>query len=141
MVDGLKHDGYLEEDKIYWARAQTLPQNTNADGNGGAIEASGVQGGIECIVRCSTAISIADTKTLTIKMLDGASASSMSDVPELDPFFTVTASGAAQTYAVGDELARITLPTNIRRYTKVNITTDDAAASGAVDVITRVIPH
>lgn len=138
MVDALAYDGYLEDSLVYFARAQTWPVNTAADGNGGSIEVGKTLSGIEVVLRVgATPIVLADTENLWAKIQDSADDSSFADVPELDPFFTHLAT-AETTYAAGAELARFMIPTDIRQYAKLVLTSDDAALTGTVDCIVQI---
>jgi hypothetical protein len=114
------------------ATDQALPQNASADGNGGVFDLAGTQGGIEIVVKVgSTAIALADTKSLTVKLAhkDRDDASFV----DLATLYSKTASGAT-TLAVGTELARFSLPSSTGNCLKAVITTTDVSASGKLSV-------
>ncbi|MFC5355659.1 Bbp16 family capsid cement protein [Azospirillum himalayense] len=135
-VNGLPH--FVDIHGQNFAKAQTLPQNTSADGNGGAIELSGINGAVEAVARINTAVTIADTKALTIKLQHSADGSSWTD---LGTIYSLTAAGGNGALAAGVELGRFALPSTVRRYVKAVITTTDAAATGKVDVIPAYLPR
>ncbi|KAA1057160.1 Bbp16 family capsid cement protein [Azospirillum argentinense] len=135
-VNGLPH--FVDIHGQNFARAQTLPQNASADGNGGGIELSGINGAVEAVARVNTAVTIADTKALTIKLQHSADGSAWSD---LGTVYTLTASGGNGALAAGTELGRFALPSTVRRFVKAVITTTDAAAAGKVDVIPAYLPR
>lgn len=135
-VNGLKH--YVDINGQNFAKAQALPQNTSADGSGGGIELSGINGAIEALARVNTAVTIADTKALTIKLQHSADGSSWTD---LGTIYSLTAAGGNGSLAADTELGRFALPSTVRRYVKAVITTTDAAAAGKVDVIPVYLPR
>ncbi len=118
--------------------AQTLPQNTSADGNEGPLKVSGLLGGIELVVRAHTDIAIADTKALTvaIQQRDGEDA-----FAALATIYTITAAAGSGAITAGTELARYALPSTVKDEIKAVITTTDAAATGKLDVIPAYMPR
>lgn len=127
----LKLAGIVKADNDYLAKDQTVPQNTSANGDGGSFEISATLGSIEVVAEVgSVALGLANTKVLTVKLQDSADNSSFADLATL---YTVTASGAL-TVPVNTELGRFIIPTTARRYVKAVITTDDAAATGKVNI-------
>lgn len=114
----------------YLAKAQALPQNASADGNGGEFHLADTLGSIEVIVKVNAEISLADTKVLSVKMQDKATGSEYADLATI---YSKTASGAT-TLAAGTELARYILPSGTKELLKAIITTTDAAAAGKLDV-------
>ncbi|WP_353861278.1 Bbp16 family capsid cement protein [Azospirillum formosense] len=135
-VNGLPH--FVDIHGQNFAKAQTLPQNASADGNGGGVELSGINGAVEAVARVNTAVTIADTKALTIKLQHSADGSSWTD---LGTIYSLTAVGGNGALAVGAELGRFALPSTVRRYVKAVISTTDAAAAGKVDVIPAYLPR
>lgn len=118
--------------------AQTLPQNASADGNEGPLKLSGTMGAVEVVVRASTALTIADTKTLTVKLQhrDGADA-----FADLGTVVSLTATGGSGAIAADTELGRFALPSTVKADVKAVITTTDAAAAGKIDVIPIYLPR
>lgn len=132
-INQLNYNGEIKFADDYLVKAQSVPQNTSADGNGGVFENLGkVQGSIEVVAKVNTEIALADTKVLTVKLQHSDDNSSYSDLQTL---YTKTASGA-ETIAADTELARYIVPTTAKRYIKAVITTTDAAATGKLDVYT-----
>lgn len=115
----------------YLAEEQSLPQNASADGNGAVLDLRGTMGAMEIAVEVALAVSVADTKNLTIKLQHKDDGGSYAD---LGTVFSVTAAGAAFTAAAGTVLGRLVLPTNAKKNLKAVLTTTDAAASGKVSV-------
>ncbi|NUB27733.1 hypothetical protein [Azospirillum brasilense] len=135
-VNGLRH--YVDIHGQNFAKAQTLPQNTSADGNGGGVELSGINGAVEAVARVNTAVTIADTKALTIKLQHSTDGSSWVD---LGTVYTLTAASGNGSLAADTELGRFALPSTVRKFVKAVITTTDAAAAGKVDVIPVYLPR
>lgn len=132
-VNQLNYNGEVKFGDDYLAKAQSVPQNTSADGNGGVFQYLGqAQGSIEIVAKVNTQIGLADTKVLTVKLQHSDDNSSFTDLATL---YTKTASGA-ETIAAGTELARYIVPTNAKRYIKAVLTTTDATGTGKVDIFT-----
>lgn len=119
----------------YFAKEQSLPQNTSADGNGGEFHLADLQGSLEVIVKVNAQISLADTKVLTVKLQDKATGGSYADKATI---YTKTASGAT-VLPLGTELARFVLPTDLKELVKVVISTTDAGAAGKLDIYPRML--
>jgi len=119
----------------FLAKAQSLPQNTNADGNGGAFNLAGTNGSIEVVAVVNSEISLADTKVLTVKLKDSSDGTTYADMQTI---YTKTASGAT-TIAADTELGRFIIPTNAKPHIKANIVTTDAAATGKIDIFQNYI--
>ena len=135
-VNGLPH--FVDIHGQNFAAAQALPQNTSSDGNGGGIELSGIIGAVEAVARGNTAVTIADTKALTIKLQHSNDGSSYAD---LGTIYTLTAASGSGSLAAGTELGRFALPSTVRKYVKAVITTTDSSAAGKVDVIPAYLPR
>ena len=120
----------LKVDGEFLATGQTVPTNTNADGDEGSKELAGTLGGLEVVVSAKTAVTLANTKKFTAKLMDSADNSSFADIPGAS--VVKTSSGSA--WAAGSILARIPIPSTARRYIKLNIATDDTTPpTGTVD--------
>ncbi len=114
----------------YLAKEQALPQNTSADGNGVSRDLSGTLGGVEIVAEVAADITLADTKTLTVSLMDQPDGGSFE---ELGKLAGVTASGVT-TLTAGTILGRFVIPTDAGTMVKAVITTDDSAASGSLSV-------
>jgi hypothetical protein len=137
MVD-FEH-GYIQRAyNEYYASGQTVPQNTNADGDDGPRQNSGAMGGISITAVAKTDVAIADTKTLTITVLDCDSETG--SYVEIGKICVLLSSGAT-TYEAGTVLGQFILPPSARSWTKINIATDDATATGTIDVFAEMIPR
>lgn len=118
------------------ADAQTVPQNDTWTGT--AIKLSGTLGAVEVVARVHTALAIADTKTITVKLRHAAADLNYSDLATL---YTLTAAGGNGAIAADTELGRFVLPSNVKENVLATITTDDAAATGKVDIIPTYLPR
>lgn len=129
---------YKHDIKEYIATAQTIPTNTNADANGGSFYAGETQGALAIKVVVNTAMTIAATKTITIKIQDSADDSSYADFATIYAETAVTTSltGVVAGTQLGEEFV---LPPGIRKYAKINIATDDATAAGKLDIYKRYL--
>ncbi len=127
----------LKADDSYLAKAQAVPQNTSADGNGGAFDLSGAMGGVEIVAQVNEDVGLADAKFFTVKLQHSDDGSSYSDLATL---YTVTASGAT-TIEAETILGRFLPPNDCKPYIKAVLVTDDAAASGKVDVFVALLPR
>lgn len=136
-LDGLKHHVDIHGQNL--AKAQTLPQNTSANGNGGAVFLGGILGAVEILARVHAAVTIADTKAITIKVQH--SDSEDSGFADLATVYTLTAADGSGALAKDTELGRFALPSSVKDYVKAVITTTDAAAAGKVDVIPVYLPR
>lgn len=114
------------------ATAQPLPQNATVDGNGGPIRAGGTQGAIELIVRANTALTLADSKTLTVRVQHRSGSAPFTDLATV---VSLTASGGSGAIARDAELGRFVLPGTTGNEVKAIITTTDPAASGRIDIL------
>lgn len=119
----------------YLAKAQSLPQNASADGNGGEFHLSDLQGSLEVVVKVNAEIALADTKVLSVKLQDKATGGNYADLATI---YSKTAAGAT-TLAVDTVLARFILPTDLKELAKVVITTTDAGATGKLDIYPRML--
>ncbi len=137
------HD--LKVTSEYLTKEQTVPQNTNVDGNQGPIVMEGDLASQEIIVRVgATAIAIADTASITVKLMhapDNGSGSPGTYVTLEDTVFTHTAAGGSGAWAADAELARYVPPTNVNKYVKINIATTDAAATGTYTAYPTYLPR
>ncbi len=134
--DGLPHVMQVHGQSL--ANAQTLPQNTSADGNEGPLKVGGAMGAFELLVRVNAAIAIADTKALTVKLQHRDGTDVFADLATI---YTITAAAGSGALAKGKELARFALPSTVKNEIKAVISTTDAAASGKIDVLPVYLPR
>jgi hypothetical protein len=141
MANQINNGGLVRSAEDYLALDQTVPQNTNADGNGGAREISNALGALEVVAEVgSVALGLADTKVLTVK-LQSSNDNGVGDAfADLVTVYTKTASGA-EVVAAGTELGRYIVPTGAERYIKPNIVSTDAAGTGKVNVFLNYLPR
>lgn len=133
-IDGLTHYANVYGQNL--ADAQALPQNTSWVG--APVKLAGTLGGIEVVARAHTALSLADTKTLTVKLRHAGADAIYSDLCTL---YTHTAAGGDGAVAKNTELGRFVLPSTAKANVLATIVTDDAAASGGLDIIPTYLPR
>ena len=122
----------------YLAKAQALPVNTSAPGNGGPIRAHNTQGALELAIVAATQVGFSSGKSLTVTVQDcDTQNGSYADVPVL---FKKTFAGAT-TIKAGEVIGVLPLASDVRPFVKVKLTTDDTAPTGTVDVFTTYLPR
>jgi len=94
----------------------------------------GQSGGICIKAVAHGAVSIAADKVLTIAIKDGEASDSVAAK------YTFTVTGAKE-YADKELIVDYVLPPSIKRWTGVTVTSDDAAAVGAIDVYPVYLPR
>ena len=120
------------------AQNQALPKNTQTPGNGGPQRAGSMMGAAEAVVKAVSPVTVAAGKSLTVILEDGDDAATLTALPLT---FKLTAGASVLTRDTGAILGRIPLPSDCRRYVRVVLGTDDASASGAVDVFFQYLPR
>ena len=120
------------------AAGQALPKNTQAQGNGGAQRAGSLMGATEIVVKSVSSVTIAAGKSLTVIVEHGDDGVAFTPMPST---FKLTAGASVFTREAGEILGRIPLPSDCRRYVRVLLGTDDAAAAGSVDVFFQYLPR
>ncbi len=133
-TNGLKHYVNIHNENL--ADAESVPQNTTF--NGTPVKLDGALGSTEVVVRTHTAINVANAKTITVKLQHAAADLSYSDLATV---YSLTAAGGNGAIAKNVELGRYALPSNVKANLRVVITTDDAAATGKLDVIPTYLPR
>ena len=127
----------LKEALGYYAEGTTIPQNTNVDG-ATALQTGNTNGQIEVVLTAATAIALADTTSVTLTV--NTSATEGGTYVALATA-TDTMSGAT-TYDVDDVVLSAIIPATsglAEEWTKVNIATTDAAATGTFNCAIRYI--
>ena len=114
----------------------TLPANTSKAGDD-KLKTGQTNGRLEVTVLASEACVVADTKTVTLTVSTSATEGGT---------FTTIGTGqvkmtGATTYDEGDVITSISIPTNenVLEWTAIAIATDDASATGKVDVFARLL--
>ena len=118
------------------AAAQALPQNTTLNGTG--VKLGGTLGSTEIVIRANTALAVADTKVFSVKLQDSADNSTFAN---LQTVYSLTAAGGNGAIAADTELARYVIPTTANKWVRAVITTDDAAATGDLDILPINLPR
>jgi len=117
-----------KEYNSYFAKAQTVPANTDVDGNGGYLYTGESKDSVEVVVGVgATKIDIAITENIWIRIYGATDAAGTGAV--LLHVWTAEAVAALE-YAIGLELVRYAVNSTDLPYVMVNVETDDAAASG-----------
>lgn len=136
MYDSILKDDYSGK----FAKAQAVPANTNANGANGPLRAGGTSlQAMRVTLVANEDITLADTKVLTMKLKDCATeGGSYADVPGAS--ISKAASGAT-TFAAGTAVLSIPIPDGCAHWLNVNVATDDATASGKMDIILEMVPR
>lgn len=119
------------------AKGQALPKNTQAVGNGGPQRAGALMGAAEVAAVAATPVTLGDGKSLTLMLEDSDDGVAFAALPVS---FRRSAPGG-RTWVGGEVLGRLPLPSDCRRHVRVVIGTDDAGASGTVDVVFDYLPR
>lgn len=122
----------------YLAKAQTIPQNSSVAGNSGPIRAHNTMGGLELLAVAKTTLTLAATKSITITISDcDTETGTYVALPQV--FKATYASG--KVFAADDLIGVLPLPSTCRQFVKVTIATDDAAATGTLDIFSGYLPR
>jgi hypothetical protein len=132
---GLGQD--LKVDGEYYADALTVPQNDSTNSSSVKTMQGAQNGALQVKVVVNTDIVLADTKVMSIKVQDSADDTTFADVATI---YTVTADGET-TVSADTVLALFALPTDTGKYTRIVVTTDDAAVTGKVDAYPQYLPR
>ena len=132
---GLGED--LKVDGEQYMTAVTVPANTTTNGSSILNTIGAVSGAIEVKVVANTDIVISDTKVVSVVLEDSADNITFTTYATI---YTVTASGAT-TVDADTVLALFVLPSDIKKYTRVSVTTNDAGVTGKVDGFPVYLPR
>ena len=113
----------------------TVPQNTNTVGSANLV--GGAQAALEIVVEAKTALAIADTKNINIKLT--ASDTEGGTFTDLVTLYDLTAAGGNGAIVAGTILGRYVYKPSDPLWTKAVVSTTDAAATGTVDAYVRYI--
>ena len=129
----------LKEALGYYNEGTTFPANTNTDGDNN-LQTGQTNGQLEIVVAAATACALADTQVATLTVTSSATeGGTFTEVASA----TYTASGA-KTFAVDEVIVSLVIPTNdakVFEWTKVNVATDDAAATGTYNCFIRYLAN
>jgi hypothetical protein len=117
-----------------YSAALTVPQNTSANSGEVITSTQGVQGAIQIWFRVNTEMTIAATKTITFTLKSDSLAGGADATHSSISF-------AAGTYAVNYEKPLFVIPKDAQYTTYVTVATDDAAASGKIDIFSNYLPR
>ncbi len=121
----------------FLATAQSV-SSTAATGNGGALRADNTQGALELVVAASGAVSIAADKSITVTLSD---CDTEDGTYVSMPLLLTKTFAAATSYADGDVIGKIPLPSDIGTFVKITLSTTNSTAIGAVDVFAAYLPR
>ncbi len=107
-----------------------MPQNTTATSSRLMTTEGGNLGSMIILVRAESAMTLADTQTITVTINDNALETGGTDTQVCSKL--ITASGATA-IASGDVIAEFVLPRTVKRYTSVTVASTDALISGTFD--------
>lgn len=122
----------LQFDSQVFEEGMTIPANTN-DTADTPQRVGGHDGRLAVTIKAATSTLIHDEDILTVTFLDGPTSATADDA--LSPLHTVTLTMTADTtYAAGDEIISIIIPRGVNKWMTVNVATDDAGATGTIDI-------
>lgn len=125
----------LKEAVGLYSEGVTIPQNTNVDGvNNLQTGKTNGQLAVE-VLAGATDVVLANAKTITLTVTSSATEGGTFTAVGVATFLTT----AITTYIQGDIILSIIIPNDARvlEWTKVNIATDDVAATGTFDATIR----
>ena len=111
---------------------KTIPANTSADAST-AGRAGGTKSRLAVTVTAATATSIDIGKQFILTLKECATETGTFVTPGAAPSMTVTYA-AATDFAVGERIASLVLPENIGKWVKARVATNDAAATGTLNI-------
>lgn len=120
------------------AKEQQLPASTSAEGNGGSQKAGSMLGAVEVVMVAATSVHLAENATLTLSMQESTDNTVFSNMPVQ---YIRKAVGGAMDFAAGDVVARLPLSSDAGKHVKAVMATDDAAATGTVNIIFEYLPR
>lgn len=122
------YDHILKIHDEYLAKAQPLPQNASAEGNGRVLDFSGGLGSQEVVAQADTPVTLAGGATLsvTLEQRDAGGA--------WEPLGTVCALAGPLALEAGAVLGRFIPPSDTRAQTRALLASTDPAAQGSLSV-------
>lgn len=126
--------GDLKSAPDYIFYNETVPQNTSSASSAWILGMT--QDSIEIVGKVQDEVGLADTKILSVTMT--SSTTETGSFGDSVTLYTKTASGA-ETIAANTELFRYAIAKDVGPWIKITVTTDDAAATGTVDVFPLMV--
>lgn len=125
------------DDQVF-EKGITLPANTS-DTCDNAMRVDGTNGRLAiCVKANDDNVVLATTKKLTLSYTQCDTEDGSFAAPAPNQTLVKTASGSYEPNA-GDVIMRMLLPTDVKKWVKAVLTTDDASAAGKVDVFLEYI--
>lgn len=120
----------LKSAQDYLFEGTTVPANATTTGSANLV--GGTNGQLEIIAVAKTALAIADTKVITVKLT--GSATEGGSFVDVDTLYTLTASGGDGAIVAGTVLGSYIITPDDPLWIKAVAITDDAGATGTLDV-------
>lgn len=133
-------NGKMIDSDLVFSEAQTLPNTTSVDSTNAVWFGAARSNKLQVNVVASTAISIANSKALTIAIQYGTT--STPDTSLYDVLYTRTASGDAVTFDAGDIICQYTIPGDKAAaydYCELVYTTTADESSETVDAFITIV--
>lgn len=122
----------------YLAKEQPLPQNSQSVGNGGGQRAGSMMGAAEVVLTASAPVTLQAQKSVSFGLEESDDNTSFTPVPLT---FRLTSGTAARTWEQGDVIGRLPLPSELKRFVRLTLATDDSTAKGSVDAAFSYLPR
>ncbi|WP_027186658.1 hypothetical protein [Desulfovibrio cuneatus] len=122
----------------YLAKEQPLPQNSQSVGNGGGQRAGSMLGAAEVVFTASAPVALQAQKAVSFGLEESDDNTSFTPVPIT---FRLATGTTARAWEQGDIIGRLPLPSELKRYVRLTLATDDAAAKGSVDAAFSYLPR
>lgn len=127
----------LKSAQDYLFKDTTVPVDTTTAGTANLV--GGTNGQLEIIAIAKTDITIADTKSITVKLAGSdTEGGSFTDYANL---YALTASGGNGAITAGTVLGSYIVTSENPLWAKAVVVTDDATATGTLDVYIKQLVH
>ena len=127
----------IVEDQVF-ELGMTLPAS-NSSLCDNALRVDGTNGRLAvCVTAADDNVVLATTKKLTLSYTECDTETGSFTTPAPNQTLVKTASGSYQPDS-GDVIMRMLLPTEVKKWVKTTLTTDDAAATGKVNVFLEYV--
>lgn len=123
-------------DDDYLAKAQSVPANTSAYGNGGSFKLDNGLGSVAIVGEIDTACTLSSLSHLNVDLYESADDNSFTLATSL---CSITGTDAA--WPAGTKLFEHVPKSDVKPHVKVKITTNDAGATGKIDVFQSYNPR
>lgn len=131
---GYKNRAYVIDENLILSKAQALPNATSGDSTNVVKYGGNSLGYMKIVVKAHSAVSIADTKALTIVAKYGSTNTPTDTLNKV--LYTATASGSAIAFAPGETICEEIIPDSLPddyKYVKLTYTTTANESTDTVD--------